>query len=263
MSGLRGEILDRSDGLAFDLRKRLLNRFKLAGRDVDAGAEADVEVGGVTSAADGEPGWPLSSESGAGWAIIDCFERQQEWFIVVRCELVSARRTRGAGGTLSAREREVAVRAAAGTPLKIIAAALQVGVPTVATHLRRARIKLRAGSRAELARAMARQDTALGEVAAVVELCVGGTLFRLLQAPLAPPRRWLRVLSPTEMTVSMAVIHGMRNAEIASARGTSVRTVAGQVSTIMLKVAVTSRAELIASAVGCHKNADGRLQSRS
>ena len=262
MSGLRGELNDRADRPAFDLRKRLLNRFKVVGVGVGAGTNVGVEVPNVTGAADGERGWPLSSESGAGWTIIDCFARQQEWFIVMRCEPGPARRTRGAGGALSGREREVAVRAAAGTPLKIIAAALQVEVPTVATHLRRARIKLRAGSRAELARAMAWENTALGEVAAVVELCIGGTLFRLLQAPLAPPRRWLRVLSPTEMTISMAVIHGMRNAEIAGARGTSVRTVAAQVSTIMLKVAVASRAELIASAVGCHKNADGSLQPR-
>jgi DNA-binding CsgD family transcriptional regulator len=262
MRGLRGELIDRSERLAFDLRKRLLDRSEVVGGDIDAGANGDVEVPRVTNAVDGEQGWPFSSESGAGWTIIDCFERQQEWFIVIRREPAAGARTLGAVGTLSEREREVAVRAAAGTPLKIIASVLQVGVPTVATHLRRARIKLRAGSRAELARAMAREATALGEVAAVAELCAGGTLFRLLQAPLAPPRRWLSVLSPTETTISVAVIHGMRNAEIARARGTSVRTVAAQVSTIMLKVAVTSRAELIASAVGCHKNADGQRQPR-
>jgi DNA-binding CsgD family transcriptional regulator len=246
--------IDCADGLGFDVRKRLIDRLEVGGGDVE------VDVPSITGAIDCDRGRSSSSDGAAGWMMVDCFQRQREWYVVARRETVLSSWRRGTAGALSAREREVAAQAAAGASLKIIASALGVGVPTVATYLRRAKSKLRAGSRAELARAMAGEQTAVA--APVAELSVGGALFRLLPAPLAPPRRWSRVLSRTEVTISMAVVHGMRNAEIARARGTSVRTVAAQVSTIMLKVAVASRAELIARAVACHKTTDGALRSR-
>jgi DNA-binding NarL/FixJ family response regulator len=56
---------------------------------------------------------------------------------------------------------------------------------------------------------------------------------------------------PTELTkaeraVTDALLSGMRNAEIARARRTAVRTVATQVAAIFRKLGVTSRAELVA-----------------
>jgi DNA-binding NarL/FixJ family response regulator len=53
-------------------------------------------------------------------------------------------------------------------------------------------------------------------------------------------------LTAAERAVATALLNGLRNAEIARARGTSVRTVATQVAAIFRKLGVMSRAELVA-----------------
>ncbi len=51
-------------------------------------------------------------------------------------------------------------------------------------------------------------------------------------------------LSEAELAVKEALLRGESNAEIAHARGTSVRTVANQVASLFRKLGVRSRAEL-------------------
>jgi DNA-binding CsgD family transcriptional regulator len=53
-------------------------------------------------------------------------------------------------------------------------------------------------------------------------------------------------LSPAELAVTRQILLGKSNAEIASARGTSPRTVAKQVERIFARLGVSSRAELCA-----------------
>jgi DNA-binding NarL/FixJ family response regulator len=53
-------------------------------------------------------------------------------------------------------------------------------------------------------------------------------------------------LTKAECAVTTALLNGKRNAEIAQARRTAVRTVATQVAAIFRKLGVTSRAELVA-----------------
>jgi DNA-binding NarL/FixJ family response regulator len=55
-------------------------------------------------------------------------------------------------------------------------------------------------------------------------------------------------LSECESKVLELLLRGMSNAEIAKARGTSVHTIGNQVSSILRKVGVGSRYELVARA---------------
>ena len=55
-------------------------------------------------------------------------------------------------------------------------------------------------------------------------------------------------LSPAESEVARYLLEGRSNAEIASQRGSSARTVANQVSSLFRKLGVSSRLELVAFA---------------
>jgi DNA-binding NarL/FixJ family response regulator len=68
----------------------------------------------------------------------------------------------------------------------------------------------------------------------------------VVSAPLAPPA----TLTRAEQEVAAAVLAGASNAAIAKARGTSVRTVANQLSTIFRRLGVTSRGELAVKLAG-------------
>ena len=57
-------------------------------------------------------------------------------------------------------------------------------------------------------------------------------------------------LTAAERTVAKLAMHGLSNQEIAERRGTSVRTVANQIATILRKLGLSSRRELAARAVG-------------
>lgn len=74
---------------------------------------------------------------------------------------------------------------------------------------------------------------------------VGDEEVVVLSFPL-PGYRLPDTLTAAERAVVELLLEGRSNANIASARGTSVRTVANQVASIFRKVGVTSRAELMA-----------------
>ena len=59
------------------------------------------------------------------------------------------------------------------------------------------------------------------------------------------PRAQASALSPAEESVIRGIAMGRSNAEIAKERGTSPRTVANQVATLLRKFGVTSRYELV------------------
>ena len=65
-------------------------------------------------------------------------------------------------------------------------------------------------------------------------------------------------LAAAERDVLRRILRGESNAEIAAARGTAVRTVANQVSSIFHKLGVSSRGELVAHGGGRRPLASGR-----
>jgi DNA-binding NarL/FixJ family response regulator len=74
---------------------------------------------------------------------------------------------------------------------------------------------------------------------------VGDERYMLVSWPIG--RAPVRVLTTAESEVLRLVALGKSNAEIASVRGTSPRTVANQVVRLLRKFAVTSRIELVAA----------------
>jgi len=61
---------------------------------------------------------------------------------------------------------------------------------------------------------------------------------------------WAGALSEAEAYVAREMLAGRSNAEIARARGTSIRTVANQVARVFRKLGVHGRFEFVARAVG-------------
>jgi DNA-binding NarL/FixJ family response regulator len=123
---------------------------------------------------------------------------------------------------LSERERRVVDHARRGHANKRIAVELGLAQSTVSEILRDAGTKLGVGSRLELVR---------------------------LLAPAATPA-WPGSLTQAERAIAALLIEGASNAEIASRRGTSARTVVNQVASIFKKACVASRIELAARLFG-------------
>jgi DNA-binding NarL/FixJ family response regulator len=71
-----------------------------------------------------------------------------------------------------------------------------------------------------------------------------GEEFLVLSEPLLLPPR--ETLTPAELDVARAIVRGASNGEIARVRGTSVRTVANQVASILRRLGVGSRAQVAA-----------------
>lgn len=109
-------------------------------------------------------------------------------------------------------------RLRAGAPLKVIAIELGLHPSTVSMHVGSAARKLGEAGRVALVRALA-----------------GG----------GEPD--LSALTPAEREVVRLARQGLRNAAIAAARGTSVRTVANLLARAYRKLGVGSRAELAAA----------------
>lgn len=66
--------------------------------------------------------------------------------------------------------------------------------------------------------------------------------LKLAHLPLRPPMR----LTPGERQVITLIAHGKSDAQIAKARGTSVRTVLNQVTSVFRKLGIKTREELLA-----------------
>jgi DNA-binding NarL/FixJ family response regulator len=125
------------------------------------------------------------------------------------------------GRMLSPREHLVATEVARGTPLKVVAANMDISLSAAASYFQRARIKLGAPSRAALQRC-------LSNGARIVNV-------RPLLSPL---------LSPAELFIAEEILKGRCNGEIAQRRGTSVRTIATQIAHLFRKLQIRSRHEL-------------------
>jgi DNA-binding CsgD family transcriptional regulator len=129
-----------------------------------------------------------------------------------------ARRTR----RLTATESEVLRLAARGLSSKLIAYSLGLGPSVVSANLTRAAAKIGVGSHAELVRVAALLAGHPRASAGHVEL------------------------SDAENDVLELLQRGLSNAEIAAARGRSIRTVANQVASILSKTKSSTRRALVA-----------------
>jgi DNA-binding CsgD family transcriptional regulator len=188
------------------------------------------------------------------WLMCDCFRNGAHQYVIERLWPFSA--SSGEHGPLSEREHMVARLAARGDARKVIADTCGISLRAVSTHLAGARRKLGAASQADLVRALMGQTashvlndqrTCLGFVA---QVRVADDWFRILRGPVSLSQRLLRLLTPAEEEILAALIRGLRPAQVARVRATSVRTVYTQISGIMRKTQATSRAELIAAALG-------------
>jgi DNA-binding NarL/FixJ family response regulator len=127
------------------------------------------------------------------------------------------------GGALSAAEAEVVLLAARGDATKLIAHALEISPSAASARLARAAAKLGAGSRTNLLR--------------LASAILGGG-----------PRPEIATgnLTNAERAVLDLVQQGLSNAQIATLRHRSVRTIANQVAAILRKTKTCSRRALLA-----------------
>jgi DNA-binding NarL/FixJ family response regulator len=78
------------------------------------------------------------------------------------------------------------------------------------------------------------------------KVAIDGEELAVFSFPLPPPAL-PSSLSEAERDVAIAVLEGLSNADIAAARGTSPRTVANQVASLLRKLGVRSRTEAAAA----------------
>lgn len=158
------------------------------------------------------------------WTLVEHIESDgRRYYVAVRNEPDAA-----ALVALTPREQAVVEQVAQGAPNKLIADALGISEPSVASYLRRAMSKLRVRSRAELvalAAEVAATRLPLGEDDLWV-LHGGGAIDRALA---------LCGLTRAEQDVASGILQGLSNEAIARARGAAMRTVANQVQSIYRK----------------------------
>jgi DNA-binding CsgD family transcriptional regulator len=80
------------------------------------------------------------------------------------------------------------------------------------------------------------------------EIEVNGERFLVVSYPLR--ELVAGKLSATEAEVALLAMNGLSNAQIAETRGTSVRTVANQMASVLRKLGVASRRQLVSVLLG-------------
>jgi DNA-binding NarL/FixJ family response regulator len=171
------------------------------------------------------------------WSLVDRFDSDRPRFVVAIRNDPRFPDPRG----LSLRERQVAEFVGLGRSAKEIAYLLGVPSASVENSTRRAQAKLGLGSRIELASFFSPH----GIRTRLAEIAVAGDALLIGATPLLDEAR-LTGLTEAERSVLGLLIAGSTNADIATRRATSSRTVANQVQAIFRKFGVRSRSELMA-----------------
>ncbi|MEM9190652.1 MAG: helix-turn-helix transcriptional regulator [Myxococcota bacterium] len=174
--------------------------------------------------------WPGLIEG--RFSIVDAFDRDGRHLLVAVANPPAASALRA----LSRREAEVVYAASQGHSNNQIGYGLGLAEGTVSAHLRDARRKLGVRRRSQL--------IALAKFAGRAEpLAVGDQHLAVVDTSAASPVS----LTDAERDVLELVTGGLTNREIAKRRGTSERTVANQVASILRKTGAGSRYELTAA----------------
>jgi len=172
------------------------------------------------------------------WSLLDRFESDGRRFVVAMENENVPLDPRA----LTPREEQAAQLAGCGASNSRIAYALGVTADCVSSHLHTALRKLRCTSRRDLIRMMSQSNYEF-------TTDIHGEMIGVLAEPPAthaPPES----LTPAERRVLTAVREGKTNAGIAAQLGTSPRTVANQIASILRKTRVSSRYELMLDASG-------------
>jgi len=179
------------------------------------------------------------------WSIIDVVDHDGKRFYVAHANTHTLPAPRG----LSPSERGVLAYVALGHSDKFIAYELGITRSTVSNHVVSIRRKLGLRTRVEIIRLAQAfgpsADAPPSNVASWLhqfEFC--GESLAALTTNSNPGV--LSMLSNTEREITAYILEGLSNAQIATRRGTSVRTVANQVARIFEKRGVRCRAELAA-----------------
>jgi len=135
-------------------------------------------------------------------------------------------------------------RVALGQSNKFVSYELGIAQSCVSAYLSSARVKLGLRSRTELVQLMQFGRVASSEPRAE-SFCIEpgeSVVLRVVREQGTTPA----VLTSSERDIFRAILYGRSNAEIAVSRGRSLRTVANQVASVFRKLAISSRAELVA-----------------
>ncbi|HEY3496560.1 MAG TPA: helix-turn-helix transcriptional regulator, partial [Polyangiaceae bacterium] len=168
------------------------------------------------------------------WSLVERFDSDGRRFIVAYrnpAGVLDPRR-------LSPREREVCALLAEGTSQVSIAAQLGIQASTVASIASTVVNKL--GLRSVKALPLFWRD------AAGLPRALGRSDLRVIASSASSPQPQL---TRAEREILDEVLHGHSNREIAARRGTSLRTVANQLASLLRKMRVGSRTELAARAL--------------
>lgn len=195
--------------------------------------------------------------SGQWWLASPPRGRERRRLAIVRA---SPRRTRALA--LTPREHRVIGRAAAGMSNKVGAAEVGESPSTFSRVLRGAMDKLGVSSRASLIEVSVRLRAAANPSEEDVEfqpIVVLGMEAWIVSAPLPSLPE---CFTPAERQVLALVLEGHSNAEIATTRSTSQRTVANQLAALYRKRGVTTREELVAELFEVQRKPSCRAQPR-
>ncbi len=198
-------------------------------------------------------GYALQSPFGR-WVAFDRFRHEMNEYVVMQLRVTS--KGKGRSRDLTERERMVARCAATGMPFKLIADACSISVQAASTYLLRAKRKLGASSKADLVRAIMHEEghgpIRIPCLELLMQVRLESEWFRIFRAHGPPHHQRTETLTPAEREILAAILAGLPTAGIARQRGTAVGTVATQISAIMRKLEVQSRAALVASVLGMH-----------
>jgi DNA-binding NarL/FixJ family response regulator len=174
------------------------------------------------------------------WSVAAEFDSNGCLYLVVRGNKPEARGERA----LTPLEREILERVALGQSNKFASYELGISQPCVSAYLSNARLKIGVRSRTKLVQLMQFGSLASSEPRAE-GFCVQAdesVVLRVVREQAATPAG----LTSSECFIFRAILDGLSNTEIALRRGRSLRTVANQVASIFRKLAISSRAELVA-----------------
>lgn len=203
--------------------------------------------GGALDRADALEVW--SGLTSGKWSLVDLRDEAAVRHLVARRADVVAPRS-----LLTSRQRQVLACASLGWSNKTISYDLGVSATTVSTHLLSAARRLGVRSRVEalqMFRATPSKEGSRGGLGASVPEPPEGLSVSALAEPeggvlvlVAFPRRSRVGLTSAEVAILIGVLKGASDSDIAARRGTAVRTVSNQVSGLLAKLRVGSRAEL-------------------
>ena len=174
------------------------------------------------------------------WSVVDELDGNGCLYLVVRGNTAEERVARA----LTSLEHQMLERVALGQSNKFVSYELGIAQSCVSAYLSSARVKVGLRSRTELVQLVQFGRPAASEPHAE-RFCVPAgeiVVLRVVREQGQTPA----ALTSSERCIFRAILDGRSNAEIAVSRGRSLRTVANQVASVFRKLAISSRAELVA-----------------